>query len=77
MFTDKDLFTQMGARIRRQRLALDMSQGALAVACSVTKSAVVQWEAGNGAGIKLKTFLQLAAVLGVSLQFLAYGSDQT
>lgn len=75
MFTDKDLFTHMGARIRQHRLVLDMSQTSLAVACSVTKSAVVQWEAGHVANLKLKTFLQLATVFGVSLQFLAYGSD--
>ena len=77
MFTDKDVFTHMAARIRQLRESKGMTRADLALACSVTPVAVAGWETGHGANIKLKTFLQLATVLGVSLQFLAYGSDQT
>lgn len=75
MFTDRDLFTHMAERIKQLREAKGMSQADLAIACRVTQQAVSKWEVGAVDDIRLKTFLQLAAVLGVSLQHLAYGSD--
>lgn len=77
MFTDKDVFATMGERIRQLREAQGMTQTELAVACRVTKLAVIGWETHTTENIKLKTFLQLATVLGVSIQHLVYGRNHT
>jgi transcriptional regulator with XRE-family HTH domain len=61
-----DINGHMGTRIRTLREARGLTQTDLAMAVGVTKAAVSAWETGYSANIKLKTFLRVLEVLGVS-----------
>lgn len=67
----------MCERIKTLREARHMSQTQLADACSVTKSAVSQWENGVTENIKLRTFLALVEVLRTDVEYLVHGAART
>ncbi|MDA8253606.1 MAG: helix-turn-helix transcriptional regulator [Rhodospirillales bacterium] len=62
----------VGARIREARLARGMTQAELASAVGVTRSAVAQWETERAGQVRAN-LTRIAAVLGVSVQFLLEG----
>jgi len=63
----------MGARIKRLRTGLKMTQEDLAQACEVTKAAVSYWETGSTDNIKLQSFRKLVATLQCEFEYLIYG----
>jgi transcriptional regulator with XRE-family HTH domain len=66
----------MGMRIRRLREAANLTQDQLAKRCGVNKSAVSQWEMGTSENIKLQPFLRLLRTLGVTHEYLLWGSEK-
>jgi transcriptional regulator with XRE-family HTH domain len=66
----------VGTRIRSARLARGMTQADLAEAVGVTRSAVAQWETDRAGQVRAN-LTRIAAVLGVSVQFLLEGHTGT
>ena len=64
-----------GGRIRAARRAIGMTQGALAEAVGVTRSAVAQWETDRAGQIRAN-LARIAEVLGVSLAYLVQGVEE-
>jgi len=64
----------MGDRIRMLREAKRLTQAGLGDLLDVSKSAVSQWELGQTANIKLKTFLRLLEILGTKYEYLVFGA---
>lgn len=67
----------MGDRIKQLRIARGLTQPALGELCSVTKSAVSQWEDGSTENIKLKTFMRLCVALQTDPGYLIWGPDRS
>jgi transcriptional regulator with XRE-family HTH domain len=70
--SDTEMGMPVGARIRQARLARGMTQADLAAKIGVTRSAVAQWETDRAGQVRAN-LTRLAAVLGVSVQFLLEG----
>ena len=70
-------FAHAGARIRDARKALGMTQGDLARAVGVSRSAVAQWETDRAGQVR-GNLSKIATVLRVSVAYLFDGGqDQT
>jgi transcriptional regulator with XRE-family HTH domain len=65
----------VGHRIRDKRIALDMSQTALAEACRITFQQVQKYEKG-GNRVSASRLWQLCAVLGVEIEYFFDGLAQ-
>lgn len=63
----------INARVRHARKAAGISQSRLAQILGVTRSACSQWESPAGTTPRRERLEQLAAVLGVSYEWLATG----
>jgi transcriptional regulator with XRE-family HTH domain len=68
----KQIPETVGARIRVLRLALGMTQDALAAACDVSRSAVAQWETDR-AGQLRGNISRIASALGTNVETLLEG----
>ena len=64
----------IGARVRTARLARGLTQGGLARAVGVSRSAIAQWETGR-AGQLGGNLTRVADVLGVGVDYLLSGND--
>ena len=62
----------VGTRIRARRLARGLTQGQLAVACDVSRSAVAQWETDR-AGQLRGNISRIAEALEISVEHLLHG----
>src|SRR5688572_16324235 len=67
----------MGERIKRLRVARNLTQSELAKRCQVTKQAVSHWESGLTANIKLTTFLCLLDTLDTDAEYLVWGPTRS
>ena len=67
-------FAQAGARIRNARKALGMTQGDLARAVGVSRSAVAQWETDRAGQVR-GNLSKIATVLRVSVAYLFDGGQ--
>lgn len=72
-----------GQRIKSARIAIGMSQNALAKAISlfgdgrsVSRTTVTQWETGSTRGIEAANLLKAAKALNVSAEWLQFGTGQ-
>jgi transcriptional regulator with XRE-family HTH domain len=65
----------VGARIRALRRARGLTQDELAASCSVSRSAVAQWETDR-AGQLSGNITRIAAALGSSVEHLLQGTQQ-
>ncbi len=65
----------VGARIRQVRREKGLTQGDLAEAVGVSRSAVAQWETGR-AGQLSANLSRIAGVLEVGVEFLLHGEDK-
>lgn len=63
----------IGTRIRQARIAAGLSQARLAQLLGVTRSACSQWESPQGTVPRGARLAELAALLGVSYEWLAMG----
>jgi transcriptional regulator with XRE-family HTH domain len=63
---------QVGARIRAARQARGLTQSDLAAAVGVSRSAVAQWETDRAGQVR-GNLTRIAAVLGVSVEYLLHG----
>jgi len=63
----------VGARIRAARLERRLTQAELGAAVGVTRSAVAQWETERAGQVR-GNLTRIAAVLGVSVEYLLHGS---
>ena len=61
-------------RIRTARKTAGLSQEALAESLGVTKFTVCRWEKGSVTGVSLRKLHDIARAVGVSGQFLLYGT---
>ncbi len=75
MNTSKNAFIGAGARIRAARQTLGMTQGDLAAAVGVSRSAVAQWETDRAGQVR-GNLSRVAAVLRVSLAYLVDGDAE-
>jgi len=66
---------RFGDRLRRLRLAAELTPGALALEVGVTEGAIRQIESGQTKSASLVVGLHLAAVLGVDVRYLAFGEN--
>jgi transcriptional regulator with XRE-family HTH domain len=66
---------RFGDRLRRLRLAADLTPSALAHEVGVTEGAIRQMESGQTKSASLVVGLHLADVLGVDVRYLALGED--
>lgn len=71
-----DTTQTIGERIREARQTYRISQGSLAKRVGVSASAVSQWESGDVRGLKPANLLATARALGISVQWLVYGSGR-
>ncbi len=62
-------------RIREARRQRGLTQEQLAAATGVSRSAVAQWETGR-AGQITGNLSRIASVLGISVEWLLYGTDK-
>jgi transcriptional regulator with XRE-family HTH domain len=65
----------IAARIRAARMERGLTQGALAAATGVSRSAVAQWETGR-AGQLRDNLSRIAVALDVSVEQLLHGADK-
>ena len=65
---------QVGQRIRRARQARGLTQNGLAAAVGVSRSAVAQWETDRAGQVR-GNLTRIAAVLGVSVEYLLHGRE--
>lgn len=66
----------IAARIRKARLNAGISQARLAELLGITRSACSQWESDEGTAPRSQRLEQIAALLGVSYEWLATGRGQ-
>jgi len=64
-----------GDRLRRLRLAAELTPSVLAHEVGVTEGAIRQMESGQTKNASLVVGLRLAEVLGVDVRYLALGED--
>ena len=67
-----DLLKDCGQRLKKCRLALDLSQDAIAQICNVNRTAYTHWEAGNRQ-IALKAMIQLKQTFGITADYILTG----
>lgn len=67
----------IGARIRKARREAGLSQAQLAELMKVTRSACSQWEQARGTAPRGSRLQRLAALLGVTVEWLATGHDDS
>ncbi len=66
----------IGARLARARMAIDLSQENLAERLNVTRQTISNWESGRSMP-DIEMLKSLSAALGVPVEKLIYGEDET